>query len=81
MQRKVFKTGNSLVVSLPKDAIEEMKINEGSVMNVYYDRETKKLIVEPIQTDQAVESVDAEFARQVSEFIDEYKPSLDELAK
>ncbi len=81
MRRKVFKTGNSLVVSLPKDAIEEMQISEGSVMNVYYDRVTKKLVVEPIKTGQAVEGVDEEFAKQVSDFIEEYKPALDELAK
>ena len=81
MQRKVFKTGNSLVVSLPKDAIEEMKISEGSVISVYYDRVTKKLIVESIRPDRAVEGVDEEFAKQVSDFIEEYKPALDELAK
>lgn len=81
MQRKVFKTGNSLVVSIPKDAIEEMKISEGSLINVYYDRATKKLIVEPIETGQAVEGVDEEFAKQISDFIEEYKPALDELAK
>lgn len=81
MQRKVFKSGNSLVVSLPKDAIEEMKISEGSLISVYYDRVTKKLIVEPIKTDQAIEDVDEEFAKQVSDFIEEYKPALDELAK
>ncbi len=54
MQRKIFKTGNSLVVSLPKDAIEEMKISEGTVVNVYYDRVTSKLIVELVEPDQAV---------------------------
>ena len=81
MQRKVFKTGNSLVVSLPKDAIEEMQISEGTVVSVYYDRVTKKLIVESIRPDQAVEGVDEEFAKQVSDFIEEYKPALDELAK
>lgn len=81
MQRKVFKTGNSLVVSLPKDAIEEMQISEGTVVSVYYDRVTKKLIIEPIDTDQEVEGISEEFAKQVSEFIEEYRPALDELAK
>ena len=81
MQRKVFKTGNSLVVSLPKDAIEEMQIKEGSVVLVYYDRITKQLIVEPRKSTPAVEGVDEEFARQVSDFIDQYKTALDELAK
>jgi len=81
MQRKVYKSGNSLVISLPKDAIEEMRISEGSLISVYYDRATKKLIVEPIKANQTVEGVDEEFAKQVSEFIEEYKPALDELAK
>ena len=81
MQRKIFKTGNSLVVSLPKDAIEEMKLSEGTVVNVYYDRVTSKIIVEPVGTDQAVEGINEEFAQQVSEFIEQYRPALDELAK
>ena len=81
MQRKIFKTGNSLVVSLPKDAIEEMQISEGTVVSVYYDRVTSKLIVESVDTDQAVEGIDEEFAQQVSEFIEQYRPELDELAR
>lgn len=81
MQRKVFKTGNSLVVSLPKDAIEEMKISEGTIVSVYYDRVTSKLIIESVDTDQAVEGINEEFAQQVSEFIEQYKPALDELAR
>jgi len=58
-----------------------MKLNEGTVVNVYYDRVTSKLIVEPVDTDQAVEGINEEFAQQVSEFIEEYRPALDELAK
>lgn len=81
MQRKIFKTGNSLVVSLPQDAIEEMQVSAGSVVSVYYDRVSSKLIIEPIRPDQAVAGVDEEFAKQVSDFIEEYKPALDELAK
>ena len=81
MHRKVFKTGNSLVISLPKDAIEAMQISEGTVVSVYYDRVTSKLIVESVDTDQAVEGINEEFAQQVSEFIEQYRPALDELAR
>lgn len=81
MRRKVFKAGNSLVVSLPKDAIEEMQISEGTTVNVYYDCVTSKLIIEPIDLDQTVEGIDEEFAQQVSEFIEQYRPALDELAR
>ena len=81
MQRKIFKTGNSLVVSLPKDAIEELQMSEGTVVSVYYDRVTSKLIIEPIDPEREVEGINQEFAKQVSEFIEEYRPALDELAK
>jgi len=81
MRRKIFKSGNSLVVSLPKDAIEEMQISEGTMVSVYYDRVTKKLIVEPVDNDQTVEGINEEFAKQVSEFIEQYRPALDELAR
>lgn len=81
MHRKIFKTGNSLVVSLPKDAIEQLQIREGTVVSVYFDRVTRKLIIEPVDPDQAVKGIDEEFAQQVSEFIEQYRPALDELAK
>ena len=81
MRRKIFKSGNSLVISLPKDAIEAMQISEGTVVSVYYDRVTSKLIIEPVDADQEVKGIDEEFAQQVSDFIEQYRPALDELAR
>ena len=81
MQRKIFKTGNSLVVSLPKDAIDELQMSEGTVVSVYFDRVTKKLIIEPVDSGKEIEGISEGFAKQVSEFIEEYRPALDELAK
>ena len=43
MLRKIFKTGNSVVVSLPKDAIEYLHIDEGTDVNVELDRENARL--------------------------------------
>jgi putative addiction module antidote len=79
--RKIFKAGNSLVVSLPKDAIEQLGLREGTVVNVYLDSVTRKLTIEPVVPGQYVKDIDEEFAQQVSEFIEEYRPALDELAK
>jgi len=81
MQRKIFKTGNKLAVSIPEDAIEEMKLSEGTLVSVFYDRVTRKLIIEPIDSGKEFEGISEEFAKQVSEFIEEYRPALDELAK
>lgn len=81
VRKKIIKAGNSLIVSLPKDAIEQLGLREGTVVSVWVDRKTSKLIIEPVDPDQVVKGIDEEFAQQVSELIEEYRPALDELAK
>lgn len=78
MVRKVFKTGNSLVVSLPKDALSFLGIAAGADVSVKLDKEQGQLIIQPI--DPALPGVDQAFAAQVAEFIEEYRPALEALA-
>jgi antitoxin MazE len=77
MQRKIFKTGNSLVVSLPREMLELLGLSDGSDVSV--ESEDGKIVIRPMQ--QTVPGVDEEFARQLAEFIDEYRPALESLAK
>jgi putative addiction module antidote len=81
MLRKVFKTGNSVVISLPKDAMELLGISEGSDVSVDLDRDKRQIVISPAQDPLAIAGVDEAFAQQVSEFIDQYRPALDALAK
>jgi putative addiction module antidote len=81
MLRKVFKTGNSVVVSLPKDIIEYLHINEGTEVNVELDREKHQIVITPTEPPLAIAGLDPEFAHQVAEFIEQYRPALEELAK
>ena len=81
MLRKVFKTGNSLVISLPKDALEMLGISEGSDVSLDLDREKKQLVISPVEAPLAIAGVDEAFAQQVAEFIDCYRPALESLAK
>jgi putative addiction module antidote len=80
MLRKVFKTGNSIVVSLPKDVIEPLGIQEGADITVELDREHRQIIIRPM-TPAIAGSIDEEFARQVADFIEKYRPALEALAK
>jgi len=80
MLRKLFKTGNSLVVSLPKDIIEPLGISEGVDVSVELDRENKQIIIRPVELPIAG-SINENFARQLAEFIAEYRPALEALAK
>jgi antitoxin MazE len=81
MLRKVFRTGNSMVISLPREALEYLNIHEGAEVEVDLDRENRRVILKPVETPLAVVGVDEKFALQVAEFIDQYRPALEELAK
>lgn len=80
MVRKVFRTGNSTVVSLPKDMLEPLGMKDGSDVSVELDREHGQIIIKPMEMPVAA-GVSEEFARQVSEFIAEYRPALKSLSK
>jgi antitoxin MazE len=81
MLRKVFRTGNSVVVSLPREALEYLDIHEGAEIEVDLDRENRRLILKPVAMPLAVAGIDENFALQVAEFIEQYRPALEELAK
>jgi antitoxin MazE len=81
MLRKVFRTGNSVVVSLPKDALEYLEIKEGADVSVDLDREKRQIVITPVEIPLATAGVDEAFARQVAEFIEQYRPALEALAQ
>lgn len=79
MLRKVFRAGNSVVVSLPREAVEYLGLYEGSEVSVELDREARQLVLKPLTLELG--EVDAKFARQVDAFIERYRPALEALAK
>ena len=81
MIRKIFKTGNSTVISLPKEYLDALDIGQGQEVSVELDRENHQLVIRPSEQPLASVGIDAEFATLVAEFIEKYKPALDELAK
>lgn len=81
MLRKVFKAGNSAVVSLPKDALEYLGLAEGADVNIHLDREHRQIVITPATLPLASVGVDQAFARQVAEFIEHYQSALEALAK
>lgn len=81
MLRKIFKTGNSVVVSLPKEALDWLGLSEGEEVAVDLDRDKRQIIISLPPEDLAVAGIDESFARQVAEFIEEYRPALEALAR
>ena len=80
MLRKVFKTGNSIVVALPKEMLEALRLGEGEEVSVELDAERRQILIARAPAPAAA-GVDAEFARQVADFISAYRPALEALAR
>ena len=79
MVRKIFKSGNSLVVSLPGDALERLGLEEGSEVTVAVDEREGRIVIE--RAHSSLTDVDAVFARQLDDFIERYRPALEALAE
>jgi putative addiction module antidote len=81
MDRKLFRSGNSVVVAIPKEVMDFLGIADGDIVAIDLDREARQIIITPAQAENAMADVDEEFAHQVAEFIAEYRPALEELAR
>lgn len=77
-RRKLFRTGNSVAVSLPDEVLDGLKLEAGAEVWLELDHERRQLILRPLPSELG--GVDEEFARQVAEFIEEYRPALEALA-
>ncbi len=80
MLRKLFRTGNSIVVSIPKHILDELNLSEGEDVSVELDGKQGQIVISPVEKPLEV-GVDETFARQVDEFIKEYRTALEALAK
>ena len=81
MIQRLFRTGNSLVLSLPKEVLDDLGVKDGDNVNLELDREQHRVIITPAKKPIAIPGVNEEIVQQVDEFIQQYRPALEELAK
>lgn len=81
MLRKICSIGNSYGVSIPKEMLEKLHLTAGAQVEVKVDEKLNKIIIEPIISKSPLKIIDKEFADQVNDFIERYKPALKALAK
>ena len=80
MLRKIFRTGNSMVVSIPRDILDELHISEGEDVSVELDPQQRQIVISPVEKATPT-GIDEAFAKQVDDFIEKYRPALESLAK
>jgi antitoxin component of MazEF toxin-antitoxin module len=68
------------VVSIPKDILDKLKLSEGEDVSVELDSKQRHIVISPVEKPLAI-GIDEAFARQVDEFIKEYRPALEALAQ
>ncbi len=82
MKRKICAIGNSRGVSIPVDVLEELDLAVGSDVDIKLDKKGSKIVIEPVrEKSNYPKGINEEFVTQVNEFIEKYKPALQELAK
>jgi antitoxin MazE len=81
MIRRLYKSGNSIVLSLPKEVLEGLGIRDGESVYLELDHERRRAIISPVEKSLAITGMDETFALQVDAFIQEYRSALAELAR
>jgi putative addiction module antidote len=82
MERKLFRTGNSLTVTIPTAVAAELGLAAGATVDVAVDREHGGLLIKRVAPPPADDNpVTPEFAEWVDGFIDRYGDALRTLAK
>jgi antitoxin component of MazEF toxin-antitoxin module len=72
--RKIFKAGNSCVVSLPLDMLKALGLKDGSHLTVEINREKRELVMKPVIVKSNTMSVD--FVRQVNKLMVDFEHVL-----
>lgn len=76
--QKLYKNGNSVAVTIPKEYLKELNLRDGS--QVLVKTRGQELVVSS-KAKTTVSGVDQKFAKMVDEFIAEHEDVLQELSQ
>lgn len=76
--QKLYRNGNSVAVTIPKEYLKELHLKEGGLVTV--KKRGEELVVTP-KTKITAAGVDQKFAKMVDEFINEHEDVLRELSQ
>lgn len=77
LTQKLYKNGNSVAVTIPKEYLKDLNLRDGSIVVV--KTSGKQLVVSP-KNKPLSSTVDQKFAKMVEEFMDEHEDVLQELS-
>ncbi|MBP2642075.1 MAG: Antidote-toxin recognition MazE, bacterial antitoxin [Firmicutes bacterium] len=77
--RKIFKAGNSCVVSLPANLLKSLGIREGSHVSIEVNRENRELILKPVVVKK--NDMSMEFVRLIDKLLVDYDYTIRRLTE
>lgn len=77
--RKIFKAGNSCVVSLPLNMLKALGLKDGAHLSIEINREKRELVLKPVIVKSSNMSVD--FVRLVDKLMIDYEHVLRRLGR
>lgn len=77
LSQKLYKNGNSVAVTIPKEYLKDLNLRDGS--QVIVEKNDYQLIVTPKRRALA-SGIDQKFAKMVDGFINEHEDVLQELS-
>lgn len=80
MVAKVVKAASGTTVVLPQEVFDALHLADGADVSIEVDVVHGRIVIAPAAAVEA-DGVDIEFAQQVAEFIAEYRPALEALAR
>lgn len=78
LTQRLYKNGNSVTVTIPKEYLEDLNLQVGSAVVV---KKVGDELVISSKNKQLASDVDQKFAKMVDEFVDDHRDVLQELAK
>lgn len=77
LTQKLYKNGNSVAVTIPKDYLKALNLRDGSLVVV--KKQAQGVVITPKAKTLAKE-VDSKFMKMVDEFVNEHQDVLQKLA-
>ncbi|NLF50040.1 MAG: AbrB/MazE/SpoVT family DNA-binding domain-containing protein [Leptolinea sp.] len=81
MLRRLFKTGNSIVLSLPREMLDGLKLSDGDEVNLVLEEEGRRLVVTKVEKAIPAAGIDPDFSAHLEGFLEEYRSALEDLAR
>jgi putative addiction module antidote len=79
MPRKIYRTGNSAVVSLPPEVLKQVGLALGDYVSVAADPEQRQIIITPAEP--FLPGVRPDLVERVDRLIEQCRPALETLSE